>query len=61
VTVPEHVDALARLTVEAGITLRDDVDAGRVGRDQVAIPEAMEVVSRQRMRWTVLMRESWAL
>lgn len=32
----------------------DDVDSGRIGRDRVPIPEAMEVVSRQRLRWTVV-------
>ncbi|HLI59767.1 MAG TPA: aminopeptidase [Solirubrobacteraceae bacterium] len=32
----------------------DDVDPGRIGRDQVVIPEAMEVVARRRMRWTVI-------
>jgi aminopeptidase len=34
--------------------LLDDVDAGRIGRDQVVIPEAMEVVARRRLRWTVV-------
>ena len=33
--------------------LLDDVDPGRIGRDQVALPEQMEVIARQRMRWTI--------
>ncbi len=33
--------------------LLDDVDPGRIGRDQVAMPEPMEVIARQRMRWTI--------
>jgi aminopeptidase len=42
--------------------LLDDVDPGRIGRDQVAIPETMEVVARQRLRWTVIPgpSEGWA-
>jgi aminopeptidase len=34
--------------------LLDDVDPGRIGRDQVAIPETMEVIGRQQLRWTIL-------
>jgi aminopeptidase len=32
----------------------DDVDPGRIGRDQVVIPEQMEVIARQRLRWTIV-------
>ena len=34
--------------------LLDDVDPGRIGRDQVVIPEQMEVIARQRLRWTIV-------
>jgi len=50
------------LTGPAAPHLLDDVDPGRIGRDQVAIPEALEVVGRQRVRWTVIPgpSEGWA-
>ena len=41
------------LTGPAAPHLLDDIDPGRIGRDQVAIPELMEVIGRQRLRWTV--------
>ncbi len=42
--------------------LLDDVDPGRIGRDQVAIPETMEVIGRQRLRWSIIPgpSEGWA-
>jgi aminopeptidase len=42
------------LTGPAAPHLLDDVDPGRIGRDQVAIPEAMDVVARRMLRWTVV-------
>jgi len=42
------------LTGPAAPGLLDDVDAQRIGRDQVVIPEQMEVIARQRLRWTIV-------
>jgi len=42
------------LTGPAAPHLLDEVDPGRIGRDQVAIPEQMEVIARQRLRWTIV-------
>ena len=42
------------LTGPAAPRLLDDVDAQRIGRDQVVIPEQMEVIARQRLRWTIV-------
>ena len=54
--------ATIALTGPVAPHLLDDVDPGRIGRDQVAIPERMEVIGRQRMRWTVIPgpSEGWA-
>jgi aminopeptidase len=54
--------AMIALTGPAAPHLLDDVDPGRIGRDQVAIPEQMEVIARQRLRWTVVPgpSEGWA-
>jgi aminopeptidase len=52
--VEEAGGATIALTGPAAPHLLDDVDPGRIGRDQVAIPEQMEVISRQRLRWTVI-------
>ena len=54
--------ATIALTGPAAPHLLDDVDPGRIGRDQVAIPEQMEVIGRQRLRWTVVPgpSEGWA-
>jgi aminopeptidase len=54
--------ATIALTGPAAPHLLDDVDPGRIGRDQVAIPEQMDVIGRQRMRWTVVPgpSEGWA-
>jgi aminopeptidase len=54
--------ATIALTGPAAPHLLDDVDPGRIGRDQVAIPEQMEVLGRQRLRWTVVPgpSEGWA-
>jgi aminopeptidase len=54
VDVEEAGGATIALTGPVAPHLLDDVDAARVGRDQVAIPELMEVLSRQRLRWTVV-------
>ena len=60
--VEEAGGATVALTGPAAPHLLDDVDPGRIGRDQVAIPEQMEVISRQRLRWTVVPgpSEGWA-
>jgi aminopeptidase len=42
------------LTGPSAPHLLDDVDAQRIGRDQVVIPEQMEVIARQRLRWTIV-------
>ena len=54
--------ATIALTGPVAPHLLDDVDPGRIGRDQVAIPEQMEVIGRQRLRWTVVPgpSEGWA-
>jgi aminopeptidase len=54
--------AMIALTGPVAPHLLDDVDPGRIGRDQVAIPETMEVIGRQRLRWTVIPgpSEGWA-
>jgi aminopeptidase len=52
--VEEAGGATIALTGPVAPHLLDDVDPGRIGRDQVAIPERMEVIGRQRMRWTVI-------
>jgi len=48
--VEEAGAAMIALTGPAAPHLLDDVDPGRIGRDQVAIPEQMEVIGRQRLR-----------
>jgi aminopeptidase len=60
--VEESGGATIALTGPVAPHLLDDVDPGRIGRDQVAIPEAMEVIARQRRRWTVIPgpSEGWA-
>jgi aminopeptidase len=60
--VEEAGAAMIALTGPAAPHLLDDVDPGRIGRDQVAIPEQMEVIGRQRLRWTVVPgpTEDWA-
>ena len=60
--VEEAGGATIALTGPVAPHLLDDVDPGRIGRDQVAIPEQMEVISRQRLRWTVIPgpSEGWA-
>jgi aminopeptidase len=60
--VEEAGAAMIALTGPAAPHLLDDVDPGRIGRDQVAIPEQMEVIGRQRLRWTVVPgpSEGWA-
>jgi aminopeptidase len=60
--VEEAGAALIALTGPTAPHLLDDVDPGRIGRDQVAIPEQMEVIGRQRLRWTVVPgpTEGWA-
>jgi aminopeptidase len=42
------------LTGPAAPHLLDDVQPERIGRDQVVIPEQMEVIARQRLRWTIV-------
>ncbi len=60
--IEEDGAAMIALTGPAAPHLLDDVDPGRIGRDQVAIPEQMDVIGRQRMRWTVVPgpSEGWA-
>ena len=60
--VEEAGGATIALTGPAAPHLLDDVDPGRIGRDHVAIPEQMEVIGRQRLRWTVVPgpSEGWA-
>jgi aminopeptidase len=60
--VEEAGAAMIALTGPAAPHLLDDVDPGRIGRDQVAIPEQMEVIGRQRLRWAVVPgpSEGWA-
>jgi aminopeptidase len=52
--IEEAGGAMIALSGPAAPHLLDDVDPGRIGRDQVVIPEAMEVVARQRVRWSVI-------
>jgi aminopeptidase len=52
--VEELGGAAIALTGPAAPHLLDDVDPGRIGRDQVVIPEQMEVIARQRLRWTIV-------
>ena len=42
------------LTGPAAPHLLDDLDPERIGRDTVVIPEQMEVIARQRLRWTII-------
>ncbi len=60
--IEEAGGARIALTGPVAPRLLDDVDPGRIGRDQVAIPETMEVIGRQRMRWSVIPgpSEGWA-
>jgi aminopeptidase len=60
--IEESGGATIALTGPVAPHLLDDVDPGRIGRDQVAVPETMEVIGRQRMRWTVIPgpSEGWA-
>jgi aminopeptidase len=60
--VEQDGGATIALTGPVAPHLLDDVDPGRIGRDQVAIPEQMEVIGRQRLRWTVVPgpSEGWA-
>ena len=60
--IEEAGGARIALTGPVAPQLLDDVDPGRIGRDQVAVPETMEVIGRQRMRWTVIPgpSEGWA-
>lgn len=60
--IEEDGAAMIALTGPAAPHLLDDVDPGRIGRDQVAIPEQMDVIGRQQMRWTVVPgpSEGWA-
>jgi aminopeptidase len=60
--IEESGGATIALTGPVAPHLLDDVDPGRIGRDQVAVPEAMEVIGRQRMRWAVIPgpSEGWA-
>jgi aminopeptidase len=52
--VEEAGGATIALTGPVAPKLLDDIDPARIGRDRVSIPEAMEVVSRQKLRWTVV-------
>jgi aminopeptidase len=60
--IEESGGATIALTGPVAPHLLDDVDPGRIGRDQVAVPETMEVIGRQRMRWAVIPgpSEGWA-
>jgi aminopeptidase len=60
--IEESGGATIALTGPVAPRLLDDVDPGRIGRDQVAVPETMEVIGRQRMRWAVIPgpSEGWA-
>jgi aminopeptidase len=60
--VEESGGASIALTGPVAPHLLDDVDPGRIGRDQVSIPEQMEVIGRQRLRWAVVPgpSEGWA-
>ena len=52
--VEELGGAAIALTGPVAPHLLDDIDPGRIGRDQVVIPEQMEVIARQRLRWTIV-------
>jgi aminopeptidase len=52
--IEEAGGATIALTGPVAPRLLDDVDPALIGRDRVSIPEAMEVVSRQKLRWTVV-------
>jgi aminopeptidase len=52
--IEEAGGANIALTGPTAPHLLDDVDPGRIGKDHVARPEAMEVLGRGRMRWTVV-------
>ena len=52
--VEEAGGATIALSGPVAPRLLDDVDPALIGRDRVSIPEAMEVVSRQKLRWTVV-------
>jgi len=52
--VEEAGGATVALSGPVAPRLLDDIDPGLIGRDRVSIPEAMEVVSRQTLRWTVV-------
>src|SRR6202012_6021747 len=52
--VEEAGGATIALSGPVAPKLLDDVDPALIGRDRVSIPEAMEVVSRQTLRWTVV-------
>jgi aminopeptidase len=60
--IEEAGGASIALTGPVAPRLLDDVDPGRIGRDQVAIPETMEVIGRQRLRWSIIPgpSEGWA-
>jgi aminopeptidase len=60
--VEEAGGASIALSGPAEPHLLDDVDPGRIGRDQVSIPEQMDVIGRQRLRWAVVPgpSEGWA-
>jgi aminopeptidase len=60
--IEEADGASIALTGPVAPRLLDDVDPGRIGRDQVAIPETMEVIGRQRLRWSIIPgpSEGWA-
>jgi aminopeptidase len=52
--IEEAGGATIALTGPVAPRLLDEVDPALIGRDRVSIPEAMEVVSRQKLRWTVV-------
>jgi aminopeptidase len=52
--VEENGGCSIMLTGPAAPHLLDDVPPERIGRDQVVIPEQMEVIARQRLRWTIV-------
>jgi aminopeptidase len=60
--IEESGGATIALTGPVAPRLLDDVDPGRIGRDQVAVPETMEVIGRQRLRWSIIPgpSEGWA-
>jgi aminopeptidase len=52
--IEEAGGATIALTGPVAPRLLDDIDPALIGRDRVSIPEAMEVVSRQKLRWAVV-------